>query len=166
MSPRAAWRLELLGFRTVYDYVTGKQNWLSSGLPTEGEKATEPRAGKVARSDVPVCALEDKLGDVVERLRDTPWRACVVVNEERVVLGLLREKELAGDPGQTVEQAMQPGPSTFRPYVSIFELARFMQDHDLESAPITTGEGVLVGLLTKDGAVRAAAEAHRGHGDD
>ncbi len=167
MSPRAAWRLESLGFRTVYDYATGKQNWLSSGLPTEGEKANEPRAGSVSRADAPVCALGEKLGDVAERLRDTSWKACVVVNEERVVLGLLREKELAGDPERTVEQGMQPGPSTFRPQVSIFELARFMQEHDLESSPITTGEGVLVGLLTKDDAVRVAEEAHReSHGHD
>ena len=169
MSPRAAWRLESLGFRTVYDYATGKQNWLSSGLPTEGENATEPRAGKVSRADVPVCSLEDRLGDVAQRLRDTSWKACVVVNEERVVLGLLREEQLAGDPDQTVEQAMRPGPSTFRPHVSIFELAKLMQDHDLQSVPITTGDGVLVGLLRKEDAVRAAEAAHEGsheHADD
>ena len=36
MSPRAAWRLESIGFEQVYDYVTGKADWGSFGLPLEG----------------------------------------------------------------------------------------------------------------------------------
>ena len=32
MSPRAAWRLESLGFSHVYDYVAGKIDWLAAGL--------------------------------------------------------------------------------------------------------------------------------------
>ena len=35
MSPRAAWRLESLGFARVYDYVAGKADWMAAGLPTE-----------------------------------------------------------------------------------------------------------------------------------
>ena len=54
---------------------------------------------------------------------------------------------------------MRPGPSTFRPFVSIEEMARFMIEHALESSPITTSDGRLVGLLRRDDAVRAA---HRG----
>ena len=44
MSPRAACRLETLGFSEVYDYVAGKADWLARGLPREGEKAGERRA--------------------------------------------------------------------------------------------------------------------------
>jgi hypothetical protein len=33
MSPRAAWRLEGLGFERVYDYVPGESDWFASGLP-------------------------------------------------------------------------------------------------------------------------------------
>ena len=36
MSPRAAARLESLGFRQVYDYVAGEADWFASGLPMEG----------------------------------------------------------------------------------------------------------------------------------
>jgi hypothetical protein len=39
MSPRAACRLEQLGFAKVYDYTTGKADWLAHGLETEGEHA-------------------------------------------------------------------------------------------------------------------------------
>ena len=157
-----------MGFNRVYDYGTGKQNWLASGLPTEGRSAGEPRAGSVARDDAPTCSLQDRLGDVADRARGSGWSAAVVVNDARVVLGLLREKELNGDPDRRIEEAMRPGPSTFRPHVSVIEMARYMTEHDLPNAPITTGEGVLVGLLLREDAVRVAAEGHRHehHEDD
>jgi Mg/Co/Ni transporter MgtE len=86
---------------------------------------------------------------VAERSRAAGWDAVVVVNERRVVLGLLRAKELAGDPNQLIETAMRPGPSTFRPYVSRDEMAHFMAHHIVDSSPITTSDGRLVGLLLK-----------------
>ena len=158
MSPRAAWRLESLGFGEVYDYVAGKVDWMAAGLPTEGTKAAHPRAGDVARKDVPTAGLNERLVDVRDRIRAMGWDAVVVVNEERVVLGLLRSKELDADPDLRIEQAMRPGPSTFRPYVSIKEMATFMVEHKLESSPVTTSDGRLVGLLLQQDAVRLAGE--------
>jgi Mg/Co/Ni transporter MgtE len=153
MSPRAAWRLESLGFGDVYDYVAGKLDWMAAGLPTEGTNATRPRAGEVARKDVPTCGLKERLGSVRERVRQQGWDAVVVVNEERVVMGLLRSKELDSDSDLLIEQAMRPGPSTFRPFVRMEEMAHFMVEHNLESAPITTSDGRLVGLLLQRDAV-------------
>ena len=43
---------------------------------------------------------------------------------EPCVLGLLRERELGEGHDEPVEQVMRPGPSTFRPYVPIEEMAR------------------------------------------
>jgi len=156
MSPRAAWRLESLGFREVYDYVAGKLDWMAAGLPTEGTNARHPRAGDVARKDVPTAQLDERLGDVRERVRAKGWEAVVVINSERVVLGLLRSKELEKDPDLRMEQAMRPGPSTFRPYVSIKEMAENMTKHMLESSPITTSDGRLVGLLLQKDALQKA----------
>ena len=87
----------------------------------------------------------------------------VVVNDERVVLGLLRPEQLDGDPDTSVEGSMMSGPSTFRPHVYIMEMAEFMQRHDLPSTPITTGDGVLIGLLRREDAIRAAEEHHHEH---
>ena len=156
MSPRAAWRLESLGFGEVYDYVAGKLDWMAAGLPTEGTNATRPRAGEVARKDVPTSGLKEMLGSVRERIRRQGWDAVVVVNEQRVVMGLLRSKELESDSDLLVEQAMRPGPSTFRTFVHIEEMAHFMVEHKLESTPITTSDGRLVGLLLQGDAVRRA----------
>jgi CBS domain-containing protein len=157
MSPRAAWRLESLGFAKVYHYVAGKLDWMAAGLPTEGTNAERPRAGGVARKDVPVGGLKERLGAVRDRVRELGWDAVVVVNDERVVLGLLRSKELDADPDLLIEQAMRPGPSTFRPFVAIEEMARFLVEHELESSPVTTSDGRLVGLLLQEDAVRESA---------
>ncbi len=158
MSPRAAWRLESLGFGEVYDYVAGKLDWMAAGLRTEGTNAAHPRAGEASHRDVPTAGLAERLGDVRERVRASGWDAVVVINAERVVFGLLRSKELDKDPELKMEQAMRPGPSTFRPYVAIKEMADYMSKHMLESSPITTSDGRLVGLLLQQDATRVAGE--------
>jgi len=154
-----------MGFTQVYHYVAGKLDWLAAGGPIEGTGAGRPRAGEVARGDVPTCALDEHLGEAQGRVRAAGWDACVVVNQERVVLGLLRANELEGDPASRIEAAMRPGPSTFRPHVPITEMAHRMVDHDLENAPITTSDGRLVGLLLRADAVRTAHELHQAEGD-
>jgi len=158
LSPRAAWRLESLGFTEVYDYVAGKLDWLAAGLATECTNTGRPRAVDVARRDVPTCYLDERLGEVRDRVKAAGWDACVVVNAERVVLGLLRARELERDPALRIEQAMRPGPSTFRPYVAIEKLVKVMTDHGQDNLPITTSDGRLVGLVTRAGAEQAAAQ--------
>jgi CBS domain-containing protein len=147
MSPRAAWRLETLGFAQVFDYADGKLDWMAAGLPTEGTSATKPRAGDLARKDTPTCRLNDRLAEVRDRVRGLGWDAVVVVNGERIVLGLLRSKELDSEGDQLIEHVMRPGPSTFRPFIAIAKMTRFMDEHKLDSSPITTSDGRLVGLL-------------------
>ena len=122
---------------------------MAAGLATEGTNAQRPRASDVARTDVPTCGVDERLADVRERARTTGWTASVVVNNERVVLGLLRSGELARDGELRVEQAMRPGPSTFRPFVSVQEMAARMAEHHLENSPITTSGGRLIGLLLR-----------------
>ena len=94
MSARAAWRLESLGFGQVYDYAAGKSDWMAAGLPTEGTAVGRSTAATVARREVPTCRLEESLRDVRERVRAAGWDACVVINEKRIVLGLLRADQL------------------------------------------------------------------------
>ena len=120
---------------------------MAAGLPTEGTNAQTPRAGTLARKDVPTAHLDERLIEVRERAQAAGWDAAVVVNSEGVVFGLLRANELSGDGEQLISQAMRPAPSTFRPYVLAAEMAKTMVDHKLESAPITTSDGRLVGLL-------------------
>ena len=139
----------------------GKLDWLAAGLPTEGTNAERPRAGDVARRDTPTCRLDETIGRVRDRVREAGWDACVVVNEEGIVYGLLREAELGTGEDETIEQVMRPGPSTFRPHVPIEELAAYLFEHDVENCPITTSDGRLVGLVRKDDAERGAHAVHQ-----
>ena len=88
---------------------------------------------------------------------------CVRSRErEQVVLGLFRSRELErADALASAEEAMRPGPSTFRPSVAIDEMARYMTEHDLPTAPITTSEGRLVGVLRQEDALRVAKESEQ-----
>jgi Mg/Co/Ni transporter MgtE len=140
--------------------VDGKLDWLAAGLPIEGTHAPRPSAGDVARADVPTCRQDEPIGEVRERVRAAGWDACVAVGDERVVLGLLRAGELDRGRDEVVEQVMRPGPSTFRPYVPIEEMAQYMVTHDLTSSPITSSDGRLIGLLRRDDAVHVAHELH------
>jgi Mg/Co/Ni transporter MgtE len=141
--------------------VDGELDWLAAGLPTEGRNASRPRAGEVARRDAPTCRLDESIGEVRERVRAAGWNACVVVNDERVVLGLLRAEELRRGQDESIERVTRPGPSTFRPHVPIEELAHHMIHHDLPVSPVTTSDGRLVGLLRREDAARVALEQTR-----
>ena len=133
----------------MYDYRMGKQDWMGAGLPTEGTDTERPRLADVVRRDVPTCSLGERLGDVRDRAIAAGWDACVVVSQDRVVLGLLRARELRADPDLLVERVMRPGPSTYRPFVSVAEMRRTMIDRNLESSPVTTSDGKLVGLVRR-----------------
>jgi hypothetical protein len=52
---------------------------------------------------------------VRERAAAAGWDECVVVNDERVVLGLLRAEELGKGPEEPVERVMRPGPLIVSP---------------------------------------------------
>lgn len=104
--------------------------------------------------------MQERLAEVRDRVRGQGWSAVVVVNEQRVVLGLLRAKQLESDGDQLIAEAMRPGPSTFRPYVLAEEMARTMSEQNLESSPITTSDGRLVGLLMQADDEAAVGDHH------
>ena len=159
MSPRAAWRLETLGFKRVIDYVPGKQAWYEENEPREGKAVDEIWIGDVADAEVPTCGLTERIGGVRSRVRAAGSETCVVVNSERVVLGLLRKSELDGDPEVTAEAVMRPGPKTFRPSVTLQELLKSMRDNNIQTnSLVTTLEGRLLGVIS-----RADAEATLAH---
>ncbi len=139
-----------MGFPEVYDYVAGKKSWGSYGLPREGTKVPERTAGDVARRDVPTCTLDERLTEVRERVRAAGWDTCIVINEQRVVLGRLGRKALAADTDESVEEAMTPGPSTVRPSIGTDALLERIRARNLTSILVTTPDGRLAGLALRD----------------
>ena len=146
MSPRAAWRLESLGFTRVYDYVAGKADWGSYGLPLDGHADSSTRVSGIAATDVPTCRLDELVADVTARLRDDS-DICVVTNDANIVLGLLGRSALRSDQKTRVEDAMTPGPSTIRPSARLEAITKRMHEQNLSRIIVTRSDGVLLGVL-------------------
>ena len=161
MSPRAASRLESIGFEQVYDYVAGKADWGSAGLALEGAEGSDTRAGAHVRTDVPNCRLDDRLEEVCERLDESGWDTCFVLSEGGVVLGRIGRRAIRGREDVTAEEAMTPGPSTIRPSARLREIVERMRRQNLTNLPVTTSEGRLVGLLTRSSAEQALASVKK-----
>jgi Mg/Co/Ni transporter MgtE len=146
MSPRAAWRLEALGFAPVYDYVTGKADWLAAGLPTEGMGPRPARvAGAVDRA-VPTCTPDQPVGDVFAHL-ESDWDVCVVTNDQRVVQGRLRRDRVAANDHRLVGEIMEPGPATVRADADLSETSERMKRRGVQTLLVSTPDGVLLGVL-------------------
>jgi CBS domain-containing protein len=159
MSPRAAARLESIGFEQVYDYTAGKVDWGSFGLPLEGTEGSETRVGAHVRSDVPSCRSDDRLQDVCERLDETGCDTCFVLDEVGVVLGRIGRRAIRNREDITAEQAMTPGPSTIRPSARLKDVVERMRRQNLTNLPVTTPDGRLLGLLTRPDAEAALRNA-------
>ncbi|MGP4043893.1 CBS domain-containing protein [Streptomyces sp. 2A115] len=160
MSPRAAARLEQLGFREVYDYVPGKADWLAAGLPREGQAASTPMAGDVADPNVPTCTVDQQIDDAVDMLDETGRRVGVVVDAEQVVVGLLHHEDVAARPEGTVGDAMRSGPATVRADEPPAPLLERMRRSGTGAIPVTDPEGRLIGLLEREHLERTVT-----HGD-
>jgi Mg/Co/Ni transporter MgtE len=139
-----------MGFSDVYDFQAGKKSWGSYGLPREGTNVPDRTAGDVAHRDVPTCMLDERLAVVRERVRAAGWDTCVVVNEQRVVLGCLGRKALAGDDEGSIAASMSPGPSTVRPSIGADALRERIRARYLTGYLVTTPDGRLVGLVRRD----------------
>jgi len=149
MSPRAAARLDSLGFEQVYDYAPSKVDYLARGLPTEGEKAGERRAIDVLRDDVVRCRLADSAEEVRARIEASPDGFAIVVGEDQTVLGRVRRSALGDAEGRSAEQVMESGPSTVRADVRTEALRERMEAGDLTIALVTTPDGTLLGVVRR-----------------
>ena len=127
MSPRAASRLESLGFEQVYAYVAGKADWGGFGLPLEGTEGSATRAGAHVRTDAPNCRRDERLLEICERLEQTGWDTCYVLDEAGVVLGRIGRRAIRERADVSAEEAMtlgehrqtqRPARSDGRPYAA------------------------------------------------
>jgi CBS domain-containing protein len=149
MSPRAAWRLERLGFGPVHDYAWGKVDWLAAGLPTEGEGKRERRAVDVMEEPL-TCPPTAKVSDAVERAREAGAPNVLVKNEDGILLGRLRlDSDAEVEPDQTVEAVMEPGPVTVRANEPLDPLLERMAKRGVTEVVVTTPDGRLLGVVRR-----------------
>jgi rhodanese-related sulfurtransferase len=155
MSPRAAARLEQLGF-DVYDYALSKVDWMAHGLPMEGTAAARPTALSFARHDVVTCGLDDVAEEIKRRIDASPYGFALVL-AGRVVLGRIRRTRVEEAPDDaSAELLMEPGPSTTRPHTQPAELEKQFERSGTSTAILTTPEGELMGVVSRSDLPRPA----------
>ena len=151
MSARAAARLETLGFRRVYRYQPGKADWFAAGLPREGTEAGTARVAAFAERDVPTCRADERLDVVRDRLRESGSDVCVVVDDQRVVLGVVEDVSADRPADTRVESVMRSNPITLRPNVPAGQLPEYLKAPATRRALVSTSDGVLIGVLRDPG---------------
>jgi CBS domain-containing protein len=149
-----------MGFTDVYDFVDGKIEWLSHGLPLEGKGPHHAVAGEVAdRAAVLACRLGDRVADVAHQLDAVPHDYCVVLNDHDIVLGRLRKKNIHGPPDGAVEHVMEPGPTTVRPDEPARALLERMRKKKVPAVIVTTNKGQLMGTVTQEALERLTSSS-------
>ena len=149
LGPRAAARLETLGFSEVYEYSAGKDDWLSAGGDSEGTKSDEPTAIDAAK-DVPVSRLNDDISIVKELVQHSGVVA--VVNDDGVVMGQLNGSASSAGADDTIESIMEDGPVTVRPSERIEDVVDRMNTNKVETLLVTDPKGYLLGIVHKEDA--------------
>ena len=137
-----------MGFADVYLLDGGRAAWTVMGLPTEGEIGDARRISQFVH-EVPVVPHGATVADV-KKLGDIPYMV-VVLGCDEVVVGALRPSVRALPPKTRVRDIMIPAPSTIRPDLRVDEVARRLAKDDLDHILVTTVNGVLLGLVTRDG---------------
>ena len=150
MSPRAAWRLEALGFQRVHHFVGGKTEWIERGLPTVGEGPFLLLAGQVLRAATATCLPDTPAAVVRRELPPGPDSICAVVNESNIVVGRVRWKDLPQDDDTPVDGFMQLGPATVRPREELPPLLERMRRAGVKTILVTSAEGRLLGVVNRD----------------
>jgi CBS domain-containing protein len=147
MSPRAAWRLEALGYVEVFDYVAGKADWRAAGLATEGDRPHPRRVAQVMRS-APTCRPDEPVAEVMTRIGPSTARLCVVINDHRFVQGRLRLDRVDPADDRPVEEVMDLGPATVRADADLAETTERMRRRNVASMIVSDPDGVLLGVVT------------------
>ena len=147
-SARAAARLESFGFGQVHDYGPGKVAWLAESLPSGGQRQPEQRISSIADPDVPLVPGDATIANAQKIVGDA--EIGIVVNDDRIVLGVVRPETFGLPAELPVADVLQPGPSTFRPSMTIAELVTYFETSDEHRAIVSTHTGRWIGLIRRE----------------
>jgi signal-transduction protein with cAMP-binding, CBS, and nucleotidyltransferase domain len=158
MSPRAACRLELLGFEEVYDYGPGKGDWLATGLARDGESVGTPYAGDLAHATV-TCGPAELISDVKERVEKAGKDSCIVVDADDHVLGVVTAAALNGRGDEKAGDVADAAPQTFRANEPLSSFVEERSKKDVKTVLVTTPKGELLGVVEREELEEAVAKA-------
>jgi CBS domain protein len=141
----------------VFDLVGGKSEWRELGLPMQGTGPFRFVAGQVLTPAPATCGPDASSGDVRGILRSSPF--CVVVNEQGIVFGRVRPKDLPTEDDARVADFMQLGPATVQRREELDGLVERMRNKGVSTILVTTPKGELLGYVDRADAERLIAGA-------
>lgn len=148
LSSRGAALLTAWGFDEAYDYAGSKAEWLAMGIPSEGSRQAIDRVGARIRPAV-TCPPDRGVGELPE---PGPGQVVVVVDADDVVVGAIQGARRAGTSMASITaiDVMDPGPATVRPGMTVDELAASMRRSGETHVIVTTLDGRLLGVVTRE----------------
>jgi CBS domain-containing protein len=128
----------------------GKVDWLAHNLPVEGDRPDFPTAGRVMRDDAALCRPSDPIADVRDLIGRSPYPFALVTDDDGTLLGRVPSSAVDAGSQRPVWDVAEPGPKTFRPHISAEKVAAVLADKGLRWAIITTPEGRVLGVASRD----------------
>jgi CBS domain-containing protein len=140
--------------------VVGKVDWLAHRLPVEGDRVAPATAGRVARDDYVRCGPDDRVAAALALVERSIYPFALVLGAHQQLLGRVRGSTLRKAAADTrVGDIMQLDPSTTRPHRAARDVAKRLADRDLRWAIVTTPEGRLLGVASREDLERLADQA-------
>jgi CBS domain-containing protein len=136
--------------------VPGKVDWLAHDLPVEGERPDAPIVGRVMRDDAALCRPSDRIADVRDSIKRSPYPFALIISDDRTLLGRAPSSALDPVADRPVLDVAEPGPKTFRPHVPAEKVAEVLAAKGLRWAIVTTPEGRFLGVASREDLARQA----------
>jgi CBS domain-containing protein len=130
--------------------VPGKVDWLANNLPVDGDRPYAPIAGRAMRDDAVRCRPTDRIADVLESIERSPYPFALVTSDDGTLLGRAPASSLDPASARPVWDVAQPGPKTFRPHVMAEKVAEVLADKGYRWAIVTTPDGRLLGVASRE----------------
>ena len=128
-------------------YKPGKADWLAHGLAVE-KSSGEPRMViDRMEGNIPTCHGNDSAAEIKIRAENAGFKWCPVINEEGVLLGVVREKMWQGDPTVRAAAIMDFAPTTIRPSYPVDDAVELLLKKNHEFILVTSSDGKLLGVF-------------------
>jgi Mg/Co/Ni transporter MgtE len=90
--------------------------------------------------------LQQRINDGA-RAEERGYAVSAVVNENGIVLGVIGKRDWNTDPTASVEQLMDPAPTTLRPSDPLEKAKQMLSESDRGAVSVTDSDGRLLGVF-------------------
>jgi CBS domain protein len=127
-----------------------KTGWLGLGLPGEGREKSE-MVSEYMEISFPSCGVNNHAQAARQQAEEMNFDVCPVLNQDNVVLGLIRTRVRNANTSDSAAAAMETAPKTLRPYTKVSEAKKLLKENSWSAILVTSSDGKLLGLFRHPG---------------